>query len=126
MPAPTSYVLGFFDPSGKSVHGMEIPASGILTSLSVPKFFQVGSNSPQGTWIVTVFARNATGLGQAAQGVMQVTPGVISSIKATQSRGAELALLPPLLSDLDARECRAGLLETSTFGTCRDRVWTPS
>lgn len=126
VPAPTSYVLGFFDPSGKSVHGMEIPASGILTSLSVPKFFQIGSNSPQGTWTVTVFARNATGLGQAARGVMQVTPGVISSIKATQSRGAELAMLPPLLSDLDARECRAGLLDTSLFGTCRNRVWTPN
>ena len=102
----------------------EIPARGILSTATVPKFFTFGTNSPTGPWTVIAAARNATGLGQSARSIVQVTPGLISGISSTQSVDSSLAQVPMLLEDVDASECRAGFVIESTFGTCSRRVWT--
>jgi hypothetical protein len=124
VPAPTSYVLRVYDSGGRAVRNMEIPARGILSTATVPKFFTFGTNSPTGPWTVIAAARNATGLGQSARSIVQVTPGLISGISSTQSVDSSLAQVPMLLEDVDASECRAGFVIESTFGTCSRRVWT--
>lgn len=126
VPPPTSYTLRVFDSSGRLVRALTIPTTGLLSTIAVPDFFSLGSNSPTGTWIVAVSARNATGAGPTARSILQVTPGVISGIGRTQSIDSELGQVPVLLSDLDATECRAGFLTSSAFGTCNKRVWKPN
>lgn len=126
VPPPTSYTLRVFDSSGRLVRALTIPTSGLLSTIAVPDFFSLGSNSPTGTWIVAVSARNATGAGPTARSILQVTPGVISGIGRTQSIDSELGQVPFLLSDLDATECRAGFVTSSAYGTCDKRVWKPS
>lgn len=125
VPAPTSYVLRVYDSGGRAVREMVIASTGIVSTVSVPRFFTLGSNSPTGSWTVVVAARNATGLGQSARSVLEVTPGLVSGIGSTQSIDAQFAKVPLLLADLDASECRAGFAIESTFGTCTKRSWTP-
>ena len=124
VPAPTSYVLRVYDSGGRAVREMEIAARGIVSMVSVPRFFTLGSNSPTGSWTVVVAARNASGLGQTARSVVEVTPGLVSGIGSTQSIDAQLLKVPMLLADLDATECRAGFLTESAYGSCSRRSWT--
>lgn len=126
VPPPTSYTLRVFDSGGRLVRSLTIPTSGLLSTITVPDFLALGSNSPTGTWIVAVSARNATGAGPTARSVLQVTPGLVSGIGRTQSIDSELGQVPTLLSDLDATECRAGYLVSSQYGTCDKRVWKPN
>jgi hypothetical protein len=125
IPAPSSYLMRAYDSTGRLVRSLSISSSGLISTFSVPDFFSLGTNSPTGSWTFTVAARNATGVGQTARSILQVTPGLISAISRTQTIDSELAQVPTLLSDLDAFECRSGFSVVSTYGSCSKRVWTP-
>jgi len=125
IPVPNSYVLRAYDSTGRLVRSLTIASSGLISTFNVPDFFSLGTNSPTGSWTFTVSARNATGAGQTARSILQVTPGLISAISKTQTLDSDLAEVPTMLSDLDAFECRSGFSVVSTFGSCSKRVWTP-
>ena len=125
IPVPNSYVLRAYDSTGRLVRSLTIASSGLISTFNVPDFFSLGTNSPTGSWTFTVSARNATGAGQTARSILQVTPGLISAISKTQTLDSDLAEVPTMLSDLDAFECRSGFSVASTFGSCSKRVWTP-
>ncbi len=124
VPAPSSYLLRIYDSSGRLVRALPIATSGNISTVSVPDYFTLGTNSPTGAWTVVVSARNATGQGQTARSLFLVTPGLISGIGRSQTVDSELGQLPQLLVYVDESECRSGFAVTSSYGSCNKRVWT--
>jgi hypothetical protein len=106
------------------VRALPIATSGNISTVSVPDYFTLGTNSPTGAWTVVVSARNATGQGQTARSLFLVTPGLISGIGRSQTVDSELGQLPQLLVYVDESECRSGFAVTSSYGSCNKRVWT--
>lgn len=126
IPPPQSYEVRVFSPDGKQARREQIDGAGLLRTVSIPGFFTLGSNSPAGLWTTIVRARNASGVGQSARSAFLVTASFLAALKQQQSIDSEIGQIPTLLSDIDASECRAGFDVSSSYGTCKHRLFTPT